>query len=259
MKSLFGNRAAAVALAGLLAIAPVAVASNSPAGVNDAAIQAQLAQKLQQKSEFKNVQSAVENGTVTLNGSVETYKQKLDAEKLARKSGKQVGNVRDLIEVSSNVPDAQLRKKLANSLAYDRVGYGDVPFSALTLDVTNGVVTLGGPMADYPTYNDALSLAANTKGVKQVVNNMKVLPVSGMDDNLRWRLFRAIYGDNVLSKYGSDPTKPIRIVVDNGHIALYGQVQSQAEVNIAGIRANGVFGGFSVENHLTTGATDVVK
>jgi osmotically-inducible protein OsmY len=259
MKNVFGNRAAVVALAGLLAIAPVAMASNSPAGANDAAVQAQLAQKLQQKSEFKNVQSTVKNGTVTLTGSVETYKQKLDAEKLARKSDKQVGNVRDLVEVSSNVPDAQLRKKLANSLAYDRVGYADVPFNVVTLNVNDGVVTLGGAMATYPAYDDALSLAANTKGVKQVVNNMKVLPTSGMDDSLRWRLFRAIYGDNVLSKYGSDPTKPIRIVVDNGHIALYGQVQSQAEVNIAGIRANGVFGGFSVENHLTTDATDVVK
>jgi osmotically-inducible protein OsmY len=63
----------------------------------------------------------------------------------------------------------------------------------------------------------------------------------------------------VLSRYGSDPTKPIRIVVENGHIALYGKVDRQADVNIAGIRASGVFGGFSVQNYLTTTPTDVVK
>jgi len=250
---------AVVALASLLAIGPAALASTATAGANDAQIQTEVVQKLQQKSEFKNVQSTVENGTVTLTGSVETYKQKLDAEKLARKSDKQVKSVRDLVEVSTSIPDAELQKKLANNLAYDRVGYGDVPFNVLTLDVKDGVVTLGGEMADYPAYNDALDIAANTKGVKDVVNNMKVAPTSTMDDHLRVRLFRAIYGDPVLSRYAIDPTKPIRILVDNGHIGLYGKVGSQAEVNIAGIRANGVFGGFSVENHLTTGATDVVK
>ena len=250
---------AVVALASLLAIGPAALASTATAGANDAQIQTEVVQKLQQKSEFKNVQSTVENGTVTLTGSVETYKQKLDAEKLARKMDKQVQGVRNLIEVSADVPDAQLQKKLATTLAYDRVGYGDNAFNVLTLDVHNGVVTLGGTMASYPAYNDALSIAANTKGVKDVVNNMKVAPASFTDDSLRRRLFLAIYGDAVLSRYGSDPAKPIRILVENGHIGLYGQVQSQAEVNIAGIRANQVFGGFSVENHLTTTATDVVK
>jgi hyperosmotically inducible periplasmic protein len=252
--------AVVVALATLLAVGPAALASTATAGENDAKIQSQVVQKLQQKSEFKDVQSAVENGVVTLTGSVDTFKHKLDAEKLARKSDKQVQNVRDLIEVSApGVSDAQLQKKLNTSLAYDRVGYRDNAFNVITLGVKDGVVTLGGEVADYPSYNDALGIVQNTKGVKDVVNNMKVAPASGFDDNLRVRLFRAIYGDSVLSRYGSDPAKPIRILVDNGHIALYGKVDRQMDVNIAGIRAKGVFGGFSVDNHLTTGSTDVVQ
>jgi len=259
MKGKYNMVAVVVALATLLAVGPAAVASTAPAGRYDAQIQAQVVQRLQQKAEFKNVQSTVEDAIVTLTGSVDTYKQKLDAEKMARKSDKQVKGVRDLLEVSSSVSDAELQKKLATELAYGRVGYNDNPFNVITLDVKNGVVTLGGEVADYPSLSDALGTVQNAKGVKDVVNNIKVAPASSFDDNLRWRLFRAIYGDSVLSKYGMDPAKPIRILVDGGHVALYGKVDSQTDANIAGIRASGVFGGFSVENHLTTKATDVVQ
>lgn len=253
------NTVAVVALATLLGFGSSAVASTAQAGRFDEQIQTQLVQKLQDKSRFKNVQSTVEDGIVTLTGSVETYQQKLDAEKLACKSDKQVKGVRDLLEVTSTVSDAELQKKLSTQLAFDRVGYTDNAFNVITLAVKDGVVTLGGEVADYPAYNDAVAIAQNTKGVKDVVNNMRVAPTSGYDDNLRWRLYRAIYGDSALSKYGMDPAKPIRILVNNGHVALYGRVDSQADANIAGIRANGVFGGFSVENHLTTTATDVVR
>lgn len=248
-----------VALATLLAIAPAALASTAPAGANDATIQAQLVQKLQQKSEFKDVKSTVENGTITLTGSVDSYRQKLDAQKLARKAGKQVG-VRDLIEVAGpSIPDAQLQQKLAGALAYDRVGYGDTAFNVITLDVKNGVVTLGGEVADTWSYSDALGIVQNAKGVKDLISTVKVAPASPFDDGLRVRLFRAIYGDSILSKYGADPVKPIRILVDGGHVALYGRVDNQTDVNIAGIRAKQVFGAFSVDNHLTTSPTDVVR
>jgi hyperosmotically inducible periplasmic protein len=190
---------AAVALAGMLTVGSAALASTTKAGENDAQIEAKVTQKLQEKSEFKNVQSTVENGTVTLTGTVETYKQKLDAGKQARKSDKQIENVRDLIEVADvNVSDAELQQKLARRLSYDRVGYRDNAFNVITLDVKDGVVTLGGMVADYPAYGSALAEVQNFKGVRDVVNNLKVAPTSLYDDNLRARVFRAVYGDNVL-------------------------------------------------------------
>jgi hyperosmotically inducible periplasmic protein len=64
------------------------------------------------------------------------------------------------------------------------------------------------------------------------------------------RAARAIYRDPVLSKYAIDPARPIRIVVDNGHLTLYGAVDSAVDKNVAGIRAGQVFGAFSVENKL---------
>ena len=242
-----------LAFAGVLAIGPAMMASTTPAGANDAQIQAQLTQKLQAKAELKNVQTTVENGTVTLTGTVDSFKQKAEAEKLARKSSKEMNGVRDLIEVAGpTVPDTELEQKLARSLAYDRVGYGDGPFNVVTLAVKDGVVTLGGEVADYPAFNDALATVVNTKGVKDVVNEVKVAPTSNYDDSLRLRLYRSIYGDAVLRRYAMDPAQPIRILVNNGHVALYGTVDSQADVNIAGMRARQVFGAFSVENHLAT-------
>jgi hyperosmotically inducible protein len=83
-----------------------------------------------------------------------------------------------------------------------------------------------------------------------VVDDIKVLPVSNFDDSIRARTARAIYRDSVLSKYAIDPVHPIRIVVDNGHVTLYGTVESTMDKTIAGMRANSVPGAFSVDNKL---------
>ena len=64
------------------------------------------------------------------------------------------------------------------------------------------------------------------------------------------QLARAVYSFPSLNRYAIDPAKPIRISVQNGHVELYGVVDSQADKDAAGIRANGVPGVFSVENHL---------
>jgi osmotically-inducible protein OsmY len=245
------NKISVVALAALLSLAPFAQASTTT-GRYDSKIQASVVDKLDDKSDFNNVRSSVQDGIVTLMGTVDTYKQKLDAEKRARKSDKLLKGVRNLIEVTGdNVSDAELQKKLSKKIAYDRIGYNDVAFNAITVHVNDGVVTLGGVTADYPAYNDALAIVQNYKGVKDVVNDMQVLPTSQYDNSLRVRLYRALYGDSVLSRYAIDPARPIRIIVNNGHVGLYGQVESTMDRNIAGIRAQGVFGGFSVENHLT--------
>jgi hyperosmotically inducible periplasmic protein len=86
--------------------------------------------------------------------------------------------------------------------------------------------------------------------VKDVVENISVAPVSTFDDGIRIRAMQAIYRDPVLSKYAMDPAHPIRIIVANGHVTLYGAVDSAMDKNVAGIRAGQVFGAFSVDNKL---------
>jgi len=162
---------------------------------------------------------------------------------------KNVNGVRNHIEISGSASDVELKEKLADKLRYDRVGYG-ILFNNLTLDVQNGVATIGGQVRDYPSRDSAIAIATTMPGVKDVVDNIEVLPTSGMDDDLRIRVARAIYGNNVLSRYALDPQKPIRIVVDNGHVSLYGVVDSAMDKQIAVTQAKSVPNVFSVEDHL---------
>jgi hyperosmotically inducible periplasmic protein len=202
------------------------------------------------KSQYKDVQVSVDaNGVATLSGTVSLYEHKSDADKVVHKV-KGVTAVRNEITVAGpEVSDAQLQKSLAEKLAYDRVGYGNV-FDAITLQVQNGVATLGGTAHDYPSRDSAVGLVSTTPGIKDVVNDISVDPVSPMDDQIRMQVARAVYGYPSLNRYAIDPAKTIRISVQNGHVALYGVVDSEADKDTAGIRANGVPDVFSVKNYL---------
>ncbi|MGA8730645.1 MAG: BON domain-containing protein [Terracidiphilus sp.] len=202
------------------------------------------------KSQFKDVKVSVDgNGIATLAGTVGLYEYKVDAQK--RVNGvKGVTAVRNDIEVAGpSVSDQQLQQKLGEALAYDRVGYGNV-FNAITLQVHDGIAALGGHAHDYPDRDSAVALASTTPGVKGVIDDIEVDPTSMMDWQTRMATARAIYGYPSLNKYAIDPAKPIRISVQNGHVKLYGTVDSQADKETAYIRANGVPGVFSVENYL---------
>jgi len=225
------------------------MAETSAASRYDTQLHNAVTQKLASKSQYNNVKATVEDGIVTLTGTVDLYQRKLDAAKLARKTSNSQG-VRNLITVAGpNVPDAQLEQKLDKKLTYVREGY-DSTFDYFAIGVKDGVVTVEGQDRTGVGRNEALADIANMPGVKDVIDNVSIEPVSPFDDSVRLRTLRAIYGDSVLSKYAIDPARPIRIIVVNGHVTLYGSVDSTMDKNIAGIRANGVFGAFSVENKL---------
>jgi len=215
----------------------------------DNQIQTAVTQKLEAKSQFRDVNSSVEDGIVTLTGTVDLYQRKLDAAKLARKTAS-VQGVKNLITVAGpTVSDAQLEQKLARKLRFVRAGY-DSTFDYFALNVKDGVVTVEGEDRTGVGRDEALGEIANMPGVKDVISNISLEPVSPFDDGLRLRAARTIYRDSVLSKYAIDPARPIRIIVMNGHITLYGSVDSDMDKNVAGIRANQLFGAFSVENKL---------
>jgi hyperosmotically inducible periplasmic protein len=225
------------------------VAQTAAATRYDDQIQTTVTQKLAKKSQFSDVRSSVEDGIVTLTGTVDLYQRKLDAAKLARKTAS-VQGVRDLITVAGpTVPDEQLEQKLARKLTYVRVNY-DNTFDYFALGVKDGVVTLEGDDLTGMGRDEALADIDSMPGVKDVIANVSVEPVSMFDEGLRVRTARAIYRDPVLSKYAMDPARPIRIIVVNGHVTLYGSVDSTMDKTVAGIRANQIPGAFSVENKL---------
>jgi len=226
----------------------VGLAAQTTSARYDIDIQTRVIQQLAKKQDFRNLRATTEDGIVTLSGTVDLYQHKLDASKQVRKLDK-VQGVRNEVAVSSTAPDAELEARLERKLHYDRIGY-DNQFNFVEVSVKDGVTTLTGE-----TYNDvgrdsALALANSMPGVKDVVDNIKVSPVSGFDDRIRISALRAIYRDPVLGRYASDPALPIRIVVDNGKLSLYGTVATAMDKQIAGMRANQVFGVFSVQNNL---------
>lgn len=123
-------------------------------------------------------------------------------------------------------------------------------FDNIAYKVEGGTVTLLGQVVRASLKSDAGSAVKRIEGVEQVENQIEVLPPSPMDDRLRMRLFRAIYGYPALQKYDLGVQKPIRIIVRNGHVALEGVVDNEADKNFAGMRANGVPGTFGVTNNL---------
>jgi osmotically-inducible protein OsmY len=244
MKAIFSS----FLLVGLLSTALAAQTTHD--NRHDPAIQTRVAQKLADSQKFANVKAAVEDGIVTLTGTVDLYQDKMDAARAAKKQ-QNVQGVRNLIAVAGPaVSDARLAQELSRKLYYDRMGWYDSAFNYFRVGVTDGVVTLGGE-----TYNDvgrdsALALVARMPGVKDIVNEIKVSPLSSFDDSIRRRMVRAVYGDSALGKYATNPARPIRIIVDNGHVTLEGAVNSSLDKQIAGIRASQVPGTFSVQNDL---------
>jgi hyperosmotically inducible protein len=201
------------------------------------------------KKQFQNVKVSVDQGIATLTGSVDLYEFKADAERRVHKA-KGVTAVRNLIEVAGpNIPDQELQTKLRDNLSYDRVGYGNT-FNAISVSVENGAATLGGHARTYVDRDSALALVSTTAGVKDVINEVEVDPTSMMDDQTRLAVARAVYGYPTLNKYAINPAKPIRISVQNGHVELYGMVDSQTDKDTASLRANGVPGVFSVKNYI---------
>ena len=123
-------------------------------------------------------------------------------------------------------------------------------FDNLAFKIEGDKVILVGQVARPTLKSDAENVVKSIEGVRSVENQIEVLPTSPMDDQLRRALYRAIYGDSGLFRYGVASVPSIHIIVKNGHVALEGVVDSEADKNLAGIRSNGVPNVFSVQNNL---------
>jgi hyperosmotically inducible protein len=123
-------------------------------------------------------------------------------------------------------------------------------FDHLAFRVNGYDVTLVGQVTRPTLKSDAERAVRRIEGVEQLHNQIEVLPLSTFDDELRLRLFWAIYGYAPFQKYALSVNKSIRIIVSKGHVLLEGAVDNEGDKNLAGIRANGVSDVFSVTNNL---------
>jgi len=123
-------------------------------------------------------------------------------------------------------------------------------FDNLQYKVEGSKVVLIGQVVRPDIKSDAGSAVKHIEGVTEVDNQIKVLPPSPMDDQIRRAEYRAIYGSPTLQMYSLRSVAPIHIIVDNGHVTLEGTVSTPTDKNVAGLMANKVPNVFSVTNNL---------
>ena len=139
--------------------------------------------------------------------------------------------------------EAQVRKEIVTLPYYSL-------FDNLSFKVDGSKVTLMGKVVRPTLKTSVERVVKNIEGITEVDNQIEVLPLSPNDDRIRVDVYRAIYYNPMFTRYAIQAVPPIHIIVDNGDVALEGVVNSESEKNVAGIRANGVPGVFSVTNNL---------
>jgi hyperosmotically inducible periplasmic protein len=156
-----------------------------------------------------------------------------------------------LSAVAQNAPPAKSQDRIVREVRHEllMLPYFGV-FDNIAFKVDGGTVTLLGQVVRPSLKSDAENAIKHIEGVDRVDNQIEVLPPSSMDDGIRLKVFGAIYQYPALQKYELGVQKPIRIIVKNGRVTLEGVVDSEADKNLAGIRANSVPGIFQVTNNL---------
>ncbi|MCS6816342.1 MAG: BON domain-containing protein [Blastocatellia bacterium] len=194
-----------------------------------------------------NIAVSVEDGVVTLTGTVRSLAEKQQAEKDAR-SVDDVANVENHLSIS---PESLSDQQIADAVARNIRTYAfyDI-FDWITGDVNNGVVTLKGWVREPWRKSDYERLATRVPGVKEVRNDIQVLPTSIFDDQLRIRIARLIYHDPVFERYAFQPYPPIHIIVENGNVILEGTVSDPVERQLAETIVRGDTLALSVTNNL---------
>lgn len=144
--------------------------------------------------------------------------------------------------------------RLADLVGRSIRGYSQFTiFDDINAQVENGIVTLSGKVTMPYKKPDIEKRVARIDGVKEVQNTISVLPVSPFDEELRYKISRAIYGNPSFWTYAAMANPPIHIIVENGRVTLTGVVNSNVDRMLASSLATG-FGEFSVTNALRTDA-----
>jgi hyperosmotically inducible periplasmic protein len=152
-----------------------------------------------------------------------------------------------LVQAAPNTALTPLENKVRHELVM--LPYLNV-FDDISFRVDGNTVTLFGEVTKPVLKSDAGNVVKRIEGVARVENQIEVLPLSPMDERIRLRMARAIYGYPALQRYGAGTQPSIHIVVKNGNVTLMGFVSSDMDKQLAFMRANGVPGVFAVNNQL---------
>ncbi len=169
------------------------------------------------------------------------------ARRAVRLAHKETTSVENRLQVRSAQPrtDAQLRAAVLDAiLRYPQTTvFDDYAFS-----VEDGNVTLLGSVQRPYRKGDVEARVARIEGVRGIENRIEVQPVSIYDDELRLRLFKAIYASGRFVNYAG-PTPSVRLIVKAGRVTLTGMVVSRVDQLQIGFIARSIVP-FGVDNQL---------
>ena len=199
---------------------------------SDKAIQSAMEHVLAKQGILKdnNIQVLVTNGVVTLTGSVKTIADKRRAEHDAYEMAPGYRIAGDLSLEASTVSDQQIAQEVKNSIR--RHTFYTV-FDWITMEVSGGVVVLGGWVHQPWMKAIFVKQAQRVVGVEEVKDEIVALPLSFYDDEIRYRVASLIYNDPTFEAHMYDQDPPIHIIVDGGKVILVGTVDNEREKSVA--------------------------
>lgn len=219
-------RASSLVLLAAIWRLPMTMAETKP---DDAWISRAAEAKLSADKMEKQVQVMVDNGVITLNGTVNTIDQ---VERAGKAMSKLAGAeaVNNNLRVTTSIADVAIADNAGRQIL--RYPYYSI-FDDVNLEVLDGKLTLSGQVLTPVRKRDIGALMKGVAGVREIENNLEVLPLSPDDDRIRLRVARAIFGDPELSRYGMGANPPIHIIVKNGNVRLTGVVHTILEKQLA--------------------------
>lgn len=231
--------------AGLIVVLLSAASTAAQQAISDEAIGRLVTERLVD-AHITRVSVAVASGVVTLRGTVPTLWIK-------QRAIEEAGKVDDVISVVSEltVPRGESDERIAEEVAQRLQRYVFFTiFDDADVEVHGGIVTLSGRVTMPYKAEAFVDLAAHVRGVQEVHNEVRTLPVSLFDDQLRYAVARQIYGHSLFSRYAIGTNPPVHIIVEHGNVTLTGVVNSEVERRVAEAIARGTFSVMSVTNKL---------
>ncbi|MDO8578067.1 MAG: BON domain-containing protein [Dehalococcoidales bacterium] len=188
---------------------------------------------------------AVQDGIVTLTGNVDTYAQKVAAERAAER----VYGVKGIAEeIKVKLPNSFMRddediaRAAANALEWN----ASVPDERVKVKVQDGWVTLGGDV-DFRYQKDAAyDAVSGLMGVAGVTNliNLKPSPRPAPTD-IRGKI------ESAFQRHALLDARRVAVQISDGKVTLEGTVHSYAEKKAAELAACSAPGICEVENNIS--------
>lgn len=201
-----------------------AATKRSASGYTNRNIEDALRELLRKNSVLGNVEASVSRGTVTWNGEVAHYQDKIDAEALAHQAPG-VYAVQNHITLNTfAIDDAELEDRLEDRLRFARADIG-LSFPQIQVEAHRGVVTLSGSVKGPIEHAAALSLVGTTDGVISINDGLTVDSSLQTDDATRIRINKAVYRAlRADGEVGTRSVLPVRATFADGTVTLTGAV-----------------------------------